>query len=316
MPVRRSNLFWGVFLLLAGGVPLLVRGNVIDGGVVADAWRLWPVALIVAGLGLILFRRLDRTPVVLASALVLGLFAGGVLAGGSISGIDCSDAGANASQLTRSGTFQGRAAIHLELNCGTLLLTSADAGGWTLDARYTGDAPVVTASDTELSVESRGGGPLNDRQTWNVRIPRTGVSTVSGTINAGTSTFDLGTAQLDAIDLHANAGELVIHAADAALGQVSARVNAGTLTVTLGAREISGDLSSNAGQINLCVPAGVGLDLTVSDNITFSQNLDERGLEQNGSTWTRAATNAAATIHLEISGNASSFELDPSEGCA
>jgi hypothetical protein len=100
------------------------------------------------------------------------------------------------------------------------------------------------------------------------------------------------------------------------VGQLSATVNAGTLTVVLGAREMSGELSSNAGQVNLCVPAGVGLDLTVSDNITFNQNLDERGLAQNGSTWTRGATGGAATIHLEVSGNASSFELDPSEGCA
>ena len=278
--------------------------------------RLWPVALVVVGLGLIVFRRLDRTPVVLASALALGLFAGGVLAAGSIAGIGCSDAGANASQLTRSGSFQGRAAVHFELNCGRLVLAAIHADGWTFDARYGGDAPVVTASDAELAVESRGGGPLNDRQTWSVGIPRTGVSTVSGTINAGTSSFDLGTAQLDAIDLRANAGELVIHAADAMVGQLSATVNAGTLTVVLGAREMSGELSSNAGQVNLCVPADVGLDLTVSDNITFSQNLDERGLEQNGSTWTRGATGGAATIHLEVSGNASSFELDPSEGCA
>ncbi len=143
----------------------------------------------------------------------------------------------------------------------------------------------------------------------------TGVATLKETINAGSSTTDLGSAQIGSVDLQGNAGELVVHAADATLDQLTASVNAGSLRVTLGSHELAGTLSSNAGQIDLCVPDGVGLHFEVSDNIAFSHNLDERGLSHSGSTWTRDATGGVVTISLQVSGNATSFQLNPEDGC-
>jgi hypothetical protein len=43
MRIRPGLLFWGIFFLLLGGIPLLVRAGVLDANVLADAWRLWPL---------------------------------------------------------------------------------------------------------------------------------------------------------------------------------------------------------------------------------------------------------------------------------
>ena len=53
MRVRRGPLFWGVFLVLLGGIPLLVRTGAIDGAVFADAWRFWPLILVAVGLAIL-----------------------------------------------------------------------------------------------------------------------------------------------------------------------------------------------------------------------------------------------------------------------
>ncbi len=131
-PVRRHGAsrqhVLGVVLVLAGGVPLAVRAGMLDASVVSGAWRLWPLALIVAGLGLIVLRRLDRTPIVALAAVVIGLFVGGVLAGGGINGIGCADARVTDTQLSRAGTFSGPAAVRLELNCGSLTVGTAGDG--------------------------------------------------------------------------------------------------------------------------------------------------------------------------------------------
>jgi hypothetical protein len=65
--------------------------------------------------------------------------------------------------------------------------------------------------------------------------------------------------------------------------------------------------------MELCVPDEVELRLVLTENITFSHNLDDLGLPQSGTTWTRAGS--GERIILEVEGNASSFELNPEGGC-
>ncbi len=76
MSVDRRLLNWGVFLVLVGGVPLAVAQGWIPSETVANAWELWPLILIGAGIGLIL----SRTPLrALGGIIVAGTF--GVILG-------------------------------------------------------------------------------------------------------------------------------------------------------------------------------------------------------------------------------------------
>ena len=65
MHIRRGFLGWGVFLILAGAIPLLVRSGYLDADQVGRLWQLWPLILVGIGVGLILGRtrvRLRRRP--------------------------------------------------------------------------------------------------------------------------------------------------------------------------------------------------------------------------------------------------------------
>ncbi len=317
MRPRRGHLFWGITLVLLGGVPLVVRAGLIPAESLSEAWRLWPVALIAAGVVLILFRRADATLAVVVGALAIGLIGGTALAGGStiFNFFDCGNENgpAAARTLNEEGTFNAPARVDLDLNCGRLALTTADGDGWSLDAAFDGQEPRVDASGDSLEVEARGG-PLNRRQTWNVALPADGVAELNIDTNAGASVIDLGSGAMGTLDVEANAGSIVVRAAEADLGGLSASVNAGSISVTLGSQALTGDLSANAGSVELCVPDEVNLRIVMQDNnITFSHNLDDRGLSRDGDVWTRAGS--GETVTLQVEGNASSFDLDPEEGC-
>jgi hypothetical protein len=202
--------------------------------------------------------------------------------------------------------------VSLELSCGQLEVGTAGGDGWTFEATYAGSAPEIEATDDSLEVRSADG-PINRRQAWHVELPREGVNELEIDTNAGTTTVDLGDALLGVVDVEANAGEVIVRAGEAEVGGLSVSVNAGTLRVTLGSVALTGDLSANAGSMELCVPDEVELRLVLTDNITFSHNLDDLGLPQSGTTWTR--TGSGERIILEVEGNASSFELNPEGGC-
>src|SRR5258706_8846212 len=83
MRVRRGLLFWGLFLIPLGAVPLLVRAGVVDAATVAGAWRLWPVILIALGLAIVAGRSQLAVIGTAVTAGILGIAAGGALATGS-----------------------------------------------------------------------------------------------------------------------------------------------------------------------------------------------------------------------------------------
>ena len=275
------------------------------------------MALIAAGLALILFRRASGTAGVVAAALAIGIVGGTALAGGgsAFAFFDCGTAGpvtgSSVSTASESGTFDEAASVRLTLNCGRLDLASGGTG-WAFEATYTGTAPRVAASGDSLELDS-GDGPFNRRQAWQVDLPGEGIDDLEVQTNAGSATLDLGSALLGVVKVETNAGEVVIRASEAELGGLSASTNAGRLRITLGEAAMTGDLSANAGSIDLCVPDDVELRLVVQENITFGHNLDDLGLGHEGTTWTRPGS--GDTITLQVEGNASSLDLNPEEGC-
>ena len=82
MHIRRGYLGWGVFLILAGAVPLAVRAGYLTDDQIGRLWTLWPLILVGIGVGLILSRtRFDFIGGIIVAA-TLGLMAGGILSSG------------------------------------------------------------------------------------------------------------------------------------------------------------------------------------------------------------------------------------------
>ena len=108
---------WGVFLILAGAVPLGVRAGYLDADQVGRLWSLWPLILIGIGVGLILRRTRLAFLGGLIVAATFGLMVGGLLSVGStgFAGGNCGGAGAtkpsrNAHRDVRPDRFDRRPA--------------------------------------------------------------------------------------------------------------------------------------------------------------------------------------------------------------
>jgi hypothetical protein len=78
---------------------------------------------------------------------------------------------------------------------------------------------------------------------------------------------------------------------------------------------LNGSVTVNAGSFEFCVPTGVGLRIQ-SSNVLGSNNFGDRGLVQDGDTWTSPGY-ALAPVKIELSATANlgSIELDPEGGC-
>jgi hypothetical protein len=314
MRVHRGSLFWGVFFLLLGGIPLADRAGLIDVGAWVDPGRLWPLAIIAVGI-VILFSRTQLALLgTIVAALVLGTLAGGAIAAGGAFVMNAGDCGgdsrANMQHLARNGTLDSGSAVELRFNCGTLGLTTGSGDAWTFTADYRGDGPVVDATGGRLSLRAPTPGR---RHEWAVVVPRDRMTTLDVEHNAGTARLDVTGTKLSEARIEANAGDVVLIADDAPISALDVSMNAGRARLSLGGAT-QGRLSVNAGTIEVCAPANAELRITIREQITFGTNLDQRGLSRTGNLWQRAGT-GGPVIQLDVSGNAASFNLDPTGGC-
>jgi hypothetical protein len=317
MQIRRGLLFWGLFLIPLGAVPLLVRAGVVDAATVAKTWQLWPVILIALGLAIVAGRSQVAVVGTAVTAVILGLAAGGALATGSpwfgVLG-DCANGRNVNSHEDQTGTFTSPATIRLDLSCGDFQLATQSGSDWALHADFNGPPPVVTAAPNALEVKSPTSGN-GRRQSWNVKVPSSAIGGLEIHAAAGSGTADLAGATLTSVTAGADAFDLTIDAGEARVGRVDMTTNAGRSRITLGSGPVSGSLSVNAGAIDLCVPTGSPLRIRLTDQLTFAHNLDDRGLVKSGGTWTRSGTDPESVIDLTVDGAAASFTLDPQGGC-
>ena len=76
MRVDRGYLFWGIFFVLLGAIPLADREGWIEVGGLGDVWRLWPLILIGIGAAILFSRTSLGLVVTIVAAVVLGALAG------------------------------------------------------------------------------------------------------------------------------------------------------------------------------------------------------------------------------------------------
>ncbi|HET9457959.1 MAG TPA: DUF5668 domain-containing protein [Candidatus Limnocylindrales bacterium] len=317
MRIRRGLLFWGLFLIPLGGMSLLVRSGVISAETVANAWRLWPLVLIVLGAMIVVGRTRAALLGTALGALILGTAAGGAIAGGTFwlpAVGDCGPGGALTDRGDGRGTFAEPATVRLDMHCGSVDLGTASGSEWTWQAAYNGDPPIATAAADRLTLRAPDGGPER-RQDWTVEVPAGLLHEVDLSTNAGGSTLDLSGATLSRVAADVNAGDLLVDAGQASVEQLNVSMNAGRMRITLGeSGSVSGSLSVNAGAIELCVAPGAELRFRVNEQLTFVHNLSNRGFGRDGQVWSLAGT-SGQRVDLTVEGNAASFTLNPEGGC-
>jgi hypothetical protein len=318
MRINRKFLYWGVFLVAIGGVLVFADLSAVDEAILLDWLRLWPLAVVAIGAGVVLRRtRFNVASGVLAAALP-GLVLGGAFAAGPRVA-DCGGRGEPSSFITREGTFAGPTRVSVSTDCGSLTVTTAPGNGWLLSAGNTDNRePRIDASSTGLSIDN--GRPegwqgfTHGRDVWRLSLPTSRIDDLSIDVNAGEGDINLAGADLGQVDLTTNAGQTTLDLTGASLTSISGTVNAGELSITLPSNvDVSGSAVVNAGELDLCVPDGVGLRIRHTSELASTTYLDE---DQDGQQWQSPGyASAAHRTDLTVTVNFGSVNINPTGGC-
>lgn len=318
MTVNRRFLYWGVFLVAAGAVTLLAQGDAVSNDVGAQALRLWPVAIIALGVGLLLRRTRFGLAGGLLAAAMPGLLVGGLIVAVPRFVPGC-DGVAPATFDTRQGTFAGAASVDLALACGDLTVTTVPGTGWQLQSDTAGAAATaVDVSADRLSVKSssqrRPFGVTPGGDVWRVALPAASMLDLTAEVSAGRGRFDLAGAQLGNVRLDVNAGDARVDLGEATIAHLSMRVNAASASLLLPAgQDFGADLSVSAGALRICAPSELGLRVH-STSVLASTHYT--GLIGNGDTW-ESPGYSMANHHADvtITANVGSVDVNPLGGC-
>jgi hypothetical protein len=319
MRVDRGRLNWGVFFIVLGAVPLAYARGLVSASAVGEAWRLWP--LIIVGIGLAFV--LSRTPAFFLGgtvvAVCLGLVFGSALAIGP--NVGCSSDSQTHGDYARGGTFQGNARVDLDLQCGSATVTTTSDAMWSADAQYStiGHEPRVTSTESSLRVTSYtvNGWSLNrGHEDWQIKLPTRNQIDLTANLDMVDSHFTLASANLSSARFDLNLGSLHVDLSGATVGSLHMSVNLGSAFVTLdGSSDLAGNLSTNLGSLEVCVPPGLGVQVT-ADNTLSSSDFAGAGLVRVGGVWrTTNYDTAAHKANLTIETNLGSVKLRAAGGC-
>lgn len=327
MRIHRDLAGWGVFFIVAGGVPLAAETGLLDAAVLDRWWSFWPLILVGIGLGLIF----TRTPLEMLGGLIvsgtLGLLAAGVLTSG-FGGIGdlrsgvCGPGGGGTPFEARTGTFESDPTVSVDVACGTAEIATTVGQTWIIEGvDDSGQGPGIEADGERLAVAAPDedfGGFLGERDRWLVSLPTGPRIDLSLSVDAGSVVADLRDARLGVLDLELNAGQATVILHDAAeVGGIEASLNAGSLGLYLPSVSTTGTIEASAGSIRLCSPSGVALRLHTDESVLSSYDFGSAGLIQVGDAWETPGYDTAVTrIELQVEANVGSFRLDPEEGCS
>jgi hypothetical protein len=321
MNVNRRWLYGGVFLIALGAVLLAGQGDAVDGDVIGQAARLWPVLVIALGIGLLLRRTRFGLAGGMIAAAVPGLVLGGMLVAAPVAVAEVGP-GCNGVEPTsfasRDGSFDGAASVDLRLRCGDVTVATGSGSTWYLVAgNGSGTAAVVDATAERLSVASsfaeRPFGFVRGSDVWRLTLPVARRLDLAARIEAGQGRFDLAGAELGTVELLVNAGEANADLAGATLERLTVHVNGGDVSLRLPADDFAASLTVNAGALQICAPSDLGLRIRSDGTLTATTY---GGLERSDSTW--ESPGYATAIHhadVTISANVASVDVNPMGGC-
>ena len=320
MRINRTFLYAGVFLVAVGAIVAIANANLVGTPWLADAVRLWPLAVIAIGVALVV----RRTRFSFAGGMLAAALPGVVL--GSAFAIVPRIAGSCGAQVEPAitsvdqGAFVGPANIRVEPGCGTFNLNTAPGNGWQLrSGNSAARTPTIDAFGGELlaiETTTRGGWRSleGSRDRWELTIPAGDVETLTLDLNASRSHIDLTGAQVTNLDLDANASDVVLDLGRASVVDFSAQVNTGVLSIRLPAgSDLFGSVHVNAGEIQICAPPEAGL-LVQTSGSAYDVVAEGRRLGRGDYQSTAYAT---AAFHIDISlvANFASVVINPIGGC-
>jgi hypothetical protein len=318
MRVNRALLYGGAFLVALGGVLVAADAGRVDTTTLADVIRLWPVAVIAIGAGLVLRRTRLSLAGGLAAAALPGLLVGSGLAIVPRFHGDCGVREAPVISRTDAGLFIGPASVSVKGACGSLTVSTTPGAGWRLDSGNTaGRTPVIEADESSLSIYgSRGGwNALNwGRDVWSLTLPTSRIEDLGLVVNAGTGRVGLPGADIGHLGLVANLGDFVLDASGASLDDLSATLNWSNTSLHLpSGSDLSGAVHLNNGELEVCAPPGLGLSV---DTRGPGRTVTAAGLDVPGGDWQSPDFDTALyRANFDVTANFGVVAINPIGGC-
>jgi hypothetical protein len=319
MRISRRFLGWGVFFIALGLVPLAVQLGWVDRSAVADLWRLWPLILVGAGVGLLLTRtRLEALGGIIAAA-TCGLLLGGILTAGANLGTICGPGSGGTTVANRSGILEPGAAVNIELSCGRLSVGTAPGNAWKVAwGPAEKDEPTILGSGAALRVRGPEGTvtifPGTSGSIWDVSLPQGSVTRLDLRLNAASATLPLDGLSVSGVDIQANAADARVDLGAASASTVNAQVNVGSLRLGLPATgPTTGEIEANLSSIVLCAPPGLPLRIVTKASLA---GVDLPGLTRVGDEIYQSDDwNPAAGVQLRVQVNLGSLKLERGGTC-
>ena len=318
MRVHRGFLGWGIFFIVLGLVPLADQLGWIPGVDLAQAWRLWPLFLIGAGVGLLL----RRTPFEALGGIIVaatgGLLLGSFLAVGPSLGVTCGPPGNAATVASQGGTLGPGSFVSIQAACARVNGSAGPGADWTVAwGPQSDDRPRIAESLTGLAVSGPGGsGSLFARSAgslWEVTVPSGATNRLTVEVDAGTARIPLDGLELDSATVQSNAADVRVDLGGSSVGRIDGEVNVGSLRVGLPGTGLSnGRLGANLSSLVICAPADLPLRIQTTGALV---SWDLPGLTKNGTVYESPGFGAANGATLRIEANLSSVRLEREGAC-
>jgi len=307
-----------VSLAAAGIVMLVGLSDTAASEAIIQSVRLWPLAIVALGVGLLVRRTRFAVAGTLVAATLAGVVVGGAVVAAPNLDAFCADRQASAAPI-QTGSLDGPASVDLTLACGDFEVTTIDGTAWELQTLDLGArSAIVTATGDSLSIRSdtdRWQAGLDARgDAWRLALPGDVAMDLDAEVNAGRGTFDLVGATLPSITLQINAGDARLDLSGAVVTSLDVEVNAGAATVLLpSGSDLVGRLEVAAGAIEICAPADLGL--RVHGDADFGDTT-YNGLLRVGDAWETPNLSIATHVtELDVSAQAGSVVVNPAGGC-
>lgn len=323
MRVNHRFIYAGVFLVALGGILVATDLGAIPNDTLVQVLRLWPVAVIAIGLGLVLRRTRIGLGTGMLAAAMPGLLLGGAFAAAPRLAGNCGSEATSGPVYTDGGSFSHvPVAVFVTTGCGSLHLgIDQSLDSWSLTAdRTSGAQPRVDATTESLSIGP--GGPDdwhilgNGRDTWQLALPWQAIySTLNVEANANRADLDLTNGQLQHLDITGNAALVRVDATGAVIGDINARIKVGELRLQLPATsDVTANIRIAGGRTLICAPPGVGLRLTFTGQL---RDVSIGDLKETATNW-ESAGYETAIYHANVSVRADvgGIEINPTGGCA
>jgi hypothetical protein len=319
MRVNRRFLYWGILLVAIGGVLVAADVRAVDTATLADALRLWPLAVVAIGLSIVLRKTDFNLPALVFAAAIPGLVVGGALAVGPRFAGDCGARGEPVSAAPAQGTFDGPATVVVRSGCGSINVKTATGNTWRLDAGNTsGRTPKVDSAARSLSIDATSDEESSfldaGRDAWDLTLPTSDIDSLSLIVTAGHGQIDLAGARVRALALTVNAAEIAVDASAASIDELSTVTNVGSLSMRLPANsDLVGSFRVGAGELQLCAPPGLGLRVTTKG---VARHVTVADLHETGSNWENPEfASALHRAYLNVSVSFGTVKINPIGGC-